>query len=216
MVLRIEHLIGTGQTGLFNGTCVQLTNGDQTLQHILFLFRIRLVYHTLIALTRGAGLVGVDTGNENQLICHLFLHLRQTRGIVQNGILTVCRARTDDEQFLAGFAGEHLLNLCVSGSLYSDQLFRQLELRFQFLWNGQFSNKFHIHILILPPYLWASGQRSHPYLFQYTLFFLKLQVNLTKKPLQNYFFTAKSAPALPYPARFPRLRCSPFRRVPPP
>ena len=98
VVFRIEHLVCAGQTSLLNCTGMQLTNGDQTLEHILFLFRIRLVYHALIAFAGGAGLVGVDTRDQDQLICYLFLYLCQTVHVVQNCVLTVGRARSDNQQ----------------------------------------------------------------------------------------------------------------------
>ena len=75
MIFRIQHFICTSQASHFYCLGVHLPNGNDTLQHIFFLFRVWLMHHALIAFSGGSRLVGVNSRNQNQLVLDLFLHL---------------------------------------------------------------------------------------------------------------------------------------------
>ena len=74
-VFRIEHFIGCGEACLGKYTHVHLANRDEPLVHIRFLFRVRLMKHSLVALAGGTRLVGVNTRNDNEAVRGLLLYL---------------------------------------------------------------------------------------------------------------------------------------------
>lgn len=113
-VFRVEHLVRCGESALLNGTDLHLSHGDQTREKVRFLFGIRLGNHSLVAFSGGAGLVGVDTGDQDQLVLHLLVHLGKSCYIVAHGICIVCGTGTDDDQKFIALAGKDLSDLGVS------------------------------------------------------------------------------------------------------
>ena len=89
VVLRVEHLVGAGESGLVESPDVQFPDGDEALEHVGRGARVRLVEHALVAGARGAGLVGVDAGHDDYLVGHLLLHPAQARDVVDHGVLPV-------------------------------------------------------------------------------------------------------------------------------
>ena len=74
-VLRIEHFIGGGEACLGKYTHVHLANGDESLMHIRFFLRVRLMKHSLVSLAGGTRFVGVDTRNDDETVRGLLLNL---------------------------------------------------------------------------------------------------------------------------------------------
>ena len=69
--------------------------------------------HAFVAFAGGAGLIGIDAGDDNDLICYLFLYTGQAVGIIADGIFIIRRAGTDDQEELVAFSGEHFGNFLI-------------------------------------------------------------------------------------------------------
>ena len=99
---------------------MKVADGMKAVSHAGAFFRIRLVKHTLITVSGGSGLVGVDSGNQDQLILGILLKLYQTAGIIQDGILIVSRAGTNDNKKLVALSADCFFNffipLCLGSS----------------------------------------------------------------------------------------------------
>ena len=100
VVLGVEHLVGAGEIVVPQGGQVQVADGHDALVHIGLGVGIGLVEHTLVALARGTGLVGVDAGDDDDLIRHLLLNSAETGNVFQHGLLVVSGARADDQDEL--------------------------------------------------------------------------------------------------------------------
>jgi len=72
------------------------------------------MYDPLVALTGGTGLIGVDPGDQDQLILYLFVDLCKTADIVADGIFIICGAGTDDYKKFIAFSGEYITDLLIS------------------------------------------------------------------------------------------------------
>ena len=114
MCLGIEHLIRAGKAGLAERSHVQLADGDDTLEQVGLCARVGLMKNSLVAVAGRTGLVGVDTGDDVDTVDDLVLKPAQTRDVVDNAVLVVCRAGSDDKQETIVLAGEYLLYLVVS------------------------------------------------------------------------------------------------------
>ena len=93
---------------------MQAANGNHALQHIGFLFRVRLMQQALITGAGGAGLVCVHSGNQYKLFRNNLLKPSQTLTIVKNRILAVRRAGADNQYHFITFPGKHIRYLNVS------------------------------------------------------------------------------------------------------
>ena len=112
-VFGIEHLVRSGKAGFLQYAHVHMADGQNSLQHIRLLFRVRLVDHSHVALAGGAGLVGVHARNDHQAVLRLLLHLDQTGHIIHNGFLVIRRAGADNDQELVAFAGNDLFDFFI-------------------------------------------------------------------------------------------------------
>ena len=74
-VLRIELFIGGGEACLGKYAHVHLADSDESLVHIRFFLRVRLMKHSFVSLAGGTRLVGVDTRDDDETVLGLFLHL---------------------------------------------------------------------------------------------------------------------------------------------
>ncbi len=125
-----------------------MANGANTLVHIRLFTRVRLVEHTLVPGAGGAGLAGINAGNDQNFVRHLLLHLCQAVDIVNHRILPIRRARADHQQQLVALAADNGGDLLIPLVLVGSQLRRQGHLFFQLLRNGQLANKVHmIHFI---------------------------------------------------------------------
>ena len=101
--------------------------------------------HTLVAVARGTGLTGIDTGNDEDLILNLFLNLSESGNVVKNAVFVVRGAGTDDESELVGFACKDFFDFNVSCFLDRGQFVRDRVHCFDLLRNREFTDEFHIH-----------------------------------------------------------------------
>ena len=62
------------------------------------------MYHSLIALTAGSGLIGINSGDNKYLVLYLILNLCKAVNVIKNAVLSVGRAGTDDKQELIRLA----------------------------------------------------------------------------------------------------------------
>ena len=97
VVCGIEHLFRTGEAGFPDDPHMELADGDDAGQEILLLFRIRLVEHALVAHALGAGLVGIDPGNDEKLFADLTVHFRQAGHVFQHRVFPVGGTGADDQ-----------------------------------------------------------------------------------------------------------------------
>ncbi len=112
-VVGVEHLIGGGHFGYLDGVNVHLTHGDQAAHKVGFFLRIRLADDPFVALTGGAGLVGVNPGDQDQLVLHLFVDAGEPADIIADGVLVVGRTGADDDQEFIAFSGDDVTDLGV-------------------------------------------------------------------------------------------------------
>ena len=82
------------------------------------------MYDSFVTIAGGAGLIGINPGNENQLIFYLISELGKAVYIFADGILVVCGAGTDNHQKFITFAGENLTNLQIPFLFYLFTVFR--------------------------------------------------------------------------------------------
>ena len=113
VIVGVEHFVGGGKAGVGQNIGVQAANGDDTLQHIGGFSGVGLVQKPLIAVAGGAWLVGVDPGNQNQLVRHRFLQFCQPLAVFQHRVLPVGGAGADDQHHFAAFSGENVGNFLV-------------------------------------------------------------------------------------------------------
>ena len=74
---------------------MELTDSDDALVHIRLGIRIRLMQHTFIAFACGSWLIGIDSGNQDDLIRNLFFNSVQSGDILQNGLTVISRTRAN-------------------------------------------------------------------------------------------------------------------------
>ena len=74
VVFRVEHFVRTGKSRLLDSLCMKASYLDKSLKHILFLCRVGLMYHALVAFSCCTGLVRVYSGNYQYLILYLLLN----------------------------------------------------------------------------------------------------------------------------------------------
>ena len=95
-VLRIEHLVCSCEMRCFRSMQVEFSHGNQAFHHIRSLQGIGLGSDSLVAITIGSRLVGIDTGDNDYSVLHPLLNFCQTTDIVHNGIFGICGARSDN------------------------------------------------------------------------------------------------------------------------
>ena len=142
-IFRVQHLISGGHAGLLDGAGVELAHMDKTLQHILALGGVGLVYHALVALAGGPGLVGVYSRNDDYLVLDLLLKPGKAAGVVHHGILVIRRARPDYQQELVGLPGEHVRYHSVAPGLYRLDFIAQRVKLLYLLRNRELSAEIH-------------------------------------------------------------------------
>ncbi len=131
---------------------MQSPDGLDTLHNIWFLLRVRLMDHTFVSHSIGAGLVGVDPGDDEDLLFDCFLDPGQPGNIITDRILIMGGAGTDNEQ-------EQLFSLVkiplMTWSLSFLSLVEFLRKRHgiqDFLRGRYFSNIFEAHDFSLYPF----------------------------------------------------------------
>ena len=144
VIVGVEHFVGGGKAGVGQHIGVQAADGDDALQHIGGFPGVGLVEKTLVAVAGGAGLVGVDPGNQNQLVRHRFLQFCQPLAVFQHRVLPVGGAGADDQHHFAAFSGENVGNFLVPAGFDLRKFGGQGVLLLDLLGNGQFALENHI------------------------------------------------------------------------
>ena len=67
----------------------------------------------LVAVSSSSRLIGVDSGNQNQLVLYFFLHLGQTGHVLADRVLPISGAGADDNEKFIAFSCKHVLNSLV-------------------------------------------------------------------------------------------------------
>ena len=98
VILGVEHFIRAGEAGLLQHAKMHFPYGDEAVEHVGLLLRVRLVEHTLVASAGGAGLVGVHPGNDENTLLHPLRRVPQPGHVVEDAVLPIRRAGPDDEQ----------------------------------------------------------------------------------------------------------------------
>ena len=145
IILGIEHLVGTGEAGLLHHTHMQFPDGNQALEHIRLILRVRLMQHPFVALAGGTGLVGIAAGDNKNLILHLLLHPAQPLHIVQHAVRMVGRAGANDQQQPLVPAGEDILQLDIPLFKAAGHLPGKGVHLLHLGRDGQLAYKFHVH-----------------------------------------------------------------------
>ena len=147
-VFGIEHFVCSGQSGFFYGTDVHLTHGNQSGEKVRFLFRVRLMDNALVALAGSSGLVGVNSGNQNQLVLYLFVYSGKPVDIIAYGIFVVRGAGSDNNQKFIALSGKDIPDFSIPFFLDFNESGRKRVLFPDFCRGGQFLYKFKTHIII--------------------------------------------------------------------
>ena len=148
-VLRIEHFVRGGEPRLLYGANMHLPHGDEPCHEIGLFLGIGLVDDALVALPGGAGLVGVDSGNQYQLVLHLVVHLRKAAYVVADGVLVVCGTGADDDQELVASPGDDVPDLRVPLLFCPGEPLGERVLLTDLVGSGQFLYKFKTHGIFL-------------------------------------------------------------------
>ena len=93
---------------------MQIADGNDAAKHIGALGGVGLMEHALVACARGAGLIGVDTRDDDQLVRDLIRDATQSADIVQNRFAVVGGAGSDDQQNLVAPALKNRGDLRIS------------------------------------------------------------------------------------------------------
>lgn len=94
--------------------------------------------NTLVAVAGGAGLIGVDSRNQDQAVGYLVVDFCKTVDIIADRIFVICRAGTDDNQQLVAFAGEDIADLGIAFLLDRNQRIRNRILLPDFIGSRKF------------------------------------------------------------------------------
>ena len=151
MIFRIQHLIRTREAGFPHNSRVHLADRDDSGQHVLFLLRIRLMKHPLVALSERPRLVGVDARNNKDPVFHLLLHPREPVHIVEHRGLIVRGTGSYDQQKLIAFSGQDVCDRAVALLLDGPYPILNRKLLLDLLGDRQFPDKFHIHFHVIIP-----------------------------------------------------------------
>ena len=127
----VQHLVCGEEAGLFDHAQVHVAHGLHALKQVGGSLGVGVVEKTLVAGALGAGLIGVDARDDDQLVLDLVGHDGKTGHVVQDRVLAIGRAGANDQQatrVLAahngrylGVEGGFLLNkICREGHLFAD------------------------------------------------------------------------------------------------
>ena len=148
VVLGVEHLVGAGEVVVPQSRQMELTDGHDALVHIGLGVGVGLVEHTLVALTRGAGLVGVDAGDDDDLIGYLLLNSAEAGNVFQHRLAVVGGAGSDDQHELVRAAVEYGADALVALGLDPGHAGGQRELLLYILGDGELSVEIHLHCFV--------------------------------------------------------------------
>ena len=93
---------------------MHFTDSDKTGQKIWFFLRIRLVHHAFVAISRGTRLIGINPGDNQDLILNGILYFPKPGKIVTYGVFVIGRTGTDNSQKLIGFSGKYIADFLIA------------------------------------------------------------------------------------------------------
>ena len=124
---------------------MQLADGQDTLEQIRCLFRIGLMKDPFISIPGGTWFIGIDAGNDDQVIFGVLLHLYQAGNIIAYGIFIVGRAGTDNDKKFVTVSGKDITDLLIPFVLYLGELLREGKLMSDFSRCRQLADEFKAH-----------------------------------------------------------------------
>ena len=139
VILGVQHLVGAGESALFQCLKMQAAYRHQALEKIGTGNGVGLMQHALVAGTCSAGLIGIDAGHYHNLVCNLVLKGTQTEDIIEHGILAVGRAGANQDGLYLFIV---LLFMCGALGAYAVHSFK-------FLRAEQLAVESHIHITVI-------------------------------------------------------------------
>ena len=145
-VFRVEHLIRGGEARLPHHPHVHVADCQNTLEHVRFLLRVRLMDHTHVALAGGPGFIGVNSGNNDQTVFCFFLNLDQPGRIVHHRVLVVCGTGADEHDKLIAFPCQYVFDFLIPLKLGFRQVRRQGKLLADHIRRGQLIDKCESHL----------------------------------------------------------------------
>ena len=140
---------------------MQLADGHDALVHIRLCVRVRLVKHTFVALAGGTGLVGINTGNDHDLVADLFRQPAQAGDVFQYRLAVVSRAGADDQNKLVRLSFKHSLDLCVPCVLDHRHALSQRKFLLHLQRNRKLTVEIHVHIH--DPFHYAGRKTKNPH-----------------------------------------------------
>ena len=131
---------------------MQLSDSDDSLEHVRLFLRVWLMQHALVPVPGGPGFIGIDPGHDKDPVLHLLRQFPQPVHVVHHAVLVICGAGTDHQDKPVGPSLKDRLQ-------FRDPLFNNLAhpacQRIHFLHfhgNRQFPFENHIHkYSVLPP-----------------------------------------------------------------
>ena len=123
---------------------MHVPHGNQALDHIGLLRGVGLRSNSLVAVAGGAGLIGVDSGHNQDLVLDLFLNRHQAANIIQHRVLPIRRTGADNQKNSVVLSGENICNLLIPFGLRRSALLGQRNRLLHLLRSGEFPEKFHI------------------------------------------------------------------------
>ena len=148
VILRIEHLVGTGEAEFVHCADVHPADGHEPLEDIRIGDRIGLMEHALVSSSGSAGLVGIDTGDDDDLVLDLVLDGTQASYVVEHRILPVCGTRADNKYQLVGLTAQNVTDLLVIKFLGFQPLVRGRIHFLYFLGVEKLPLENHVHMLL--------------------------------------------------------------------
>ena len=113
-VLRVKHLICTGESALCDGTDVHFSHGDKSLNHVRSLLRVRLWGDALVALTGCSWLICIYTWDDNYAVLYILLNLCQAADVVTDWILVISWTRSDNDKKSIIISTDNIWNHCIA------------------------------------------------------------------------------------------------------
>ena len=153
-IFGIEHLVRRREPRFLHRGDVERTDTADSPHDVGGTVRIGLNEHSLIPHALGAGLIRIDSGDQNQLILNPFVELSEPGNIFENGRALVSGTGADDEEHFLALAGNDGFYLLVAFVFelfkrfgkrrFRDKLlrFRDIALFLQHIRNSFFNSSF--------------------------------------------------------------------------
>ncbi len=124
---------------------MHVADGLDALEQIVGGLGVGVVEQALVAGALGAGFVGVDARDDDELVLDLVGNLGQAVHVLEHRVLAIGRAGTDDEHLAAILAGEDLGDLGIKRLLLGGKLGGERHLLADLHRDGQLALEIHGH-----------------------------------------------------------------------